>query len=1056
MKKFYLLLLLLVAVVSGYAQNRSETEAMAIASSFFNCHATNSVNAAVMPERVQVGFGDNGIKRSSSIIDQAPAFYIFNNSDNAFVIVSGDERMPEVLGYSDSGAFSNENIPDNVKNWLEYYEDAYAALKSGKLKCEQNVLASSDFASSVSPLLGDIAYDQDSPYNRQCPEYNGQNCYTGCVATALASIMRYYKYPEKGSGQHSYVTDTHKLSCSFDFGNTTFDWDNMLETYTGYESSTEINAVATLMKACGVAVDMDYTTYASGAISYLIPERISTYMGYNANMTLLQRNYYQSSEWISMLKNELNEKRPVFYNGSSSSGGHAFVIDGYDEDGMFHLNWGWGGYYNGYFELLTLSPDGSGIGGGTDLDGYRYSQGMIVNFRPEETEYAGSYMYADRMRLSKEDNVKKGEKLTLTVTNLFNFGTLIDGSIAVVLDNGTEISTLLYSDIELNMLEGWNNLPLDFSIPSNCADGIYKVYIATKDKRETSWSKVRCLAGEVQEFYVEVSGDNCSFYADINEMSYLRADYKIKNTLVSGNKGEFEVTLSNEGSKEFYGELTLMLLTEDMSKVAATFTNEVFSVDGGSSKVVNFSVDLLTYNSNGYPVDIPAGNYVLTLARQSSDLLYPINDNCGVTIIDDTQLQGAYLDLSEFGFTEHGVVAGNDFHLDGIIKNIGKSRFNGTCTLAIMGDGVVAQNSTGVVISAGGTYDATKLTIGTGDVEPGNYYLAIQLKDNSGIEYNFSENVTVVAPGAADVFVYSGGPDKDSYSEGDKILFSGQAKAVGTGSYEGYYTVCIYDNEGSLVKNSYPKYIKVDAGSVADINMELSTYAMSVGNYSFTVCFSNSEDYFVAKRNYTISVEAGTPVEIALVEPEMSSTEAALGDKLTFTVSMQNKGTGTFDGYIAGSFVSDNSILQSFGKVNKVIRGGQTESITMEVPVMDLEPGINKFAFLVAYSADEQYYSYYTCDINVNNGEVSVGELQEEVAPVICSAPNEENIRLLTGISIDNVVVYSETGQVVGQVAFDGRTGELVVPAAGIRNGVYIVEAVSSDGSRYVLKTLRR
>ena len=316
MKKLSLILLLTVSFIAVYAQKRSEADALSIANRFLNERNRNVVAMnPVQPERVFVQLETGSVKRSKAQIEEAPAFYIYNKKDEAFVIeapafyiynkkdeafviVSGDERMPEVLAYSDINAFGEGNLPDNVKAWLAYYENAYSALEKGILKEETFSISKTSMAETVSPLLGNINYNQDAPYNDMCPEYDGSNCFTGCVATAIASIMKYYEYPTKGIGTNSYTTDTYKLNCSFDFGNTTFDWDNMLDTYDGSETTTQKNAVATLMKACGVAMNMDYTIYGSGAYSYLVPIRISQYFGYNPNMIYIEREVFRMDFFI--------------------------------------------------------------------------------------------------------------------------------------------------------------------------------------------------------------------------------------------------------------------------------------------------------------------------------------------------------------------------------------------------------------------------------------------------------------------------------------------------------------------------------------------------------------------------------------------------------------------------------------------------------------------------------------------------------------------------------------------------------------------------------------
>lgn len=1269
MRKFYLILLLTVSFIAVYAQKRSEADALSIANRFLNERSRNVIAMnPVQPERVYVQFESGTVKRSKAQMDESPAFYIYNKKDEAFVIVSGDERMPEVLAYSDNNAFGDENLPDNVRAWLAYYENAYNALEKGLLSNEVLHVSESGMAETVSPLLGNINFNQDAPYYNMCPEYNGQRCVTGCVATAIASIMKYHEYPVKGIGSHSYSTRSYNINCSFDFGNTVFDWDNMLDTYNNRESEKQKNAVATLMNACGVAMDMDYTPSASGAYSGILPERISKYFGYNPNMIYIERDYYQTDEWVSLLKNELNQNRPVYYDGSSNSVGHAFVLDGYDKDGLFHVNWGWGGYYNGYFELLTLAPEGSGIGGGTDLDGFRFGQGMVLYFQPDETEPVSYYLSADCIEYNKE-NVKKGETFNISISSMWNMHKSLTYQIGFLLEKDSDIKVLDLVQVELGYGYGYNDYTRTVSIPNNCADGIYKLYCATKSNGDTEWEKVKFMAWEAEELYVEVKGSDCRIFKNQDLMPDLSVSLVQNGSLNFGGKGDFTATIQNNGGREFYGELSLMLASEDMSGVVCIFSKEMYSIGALSTQEVNFNFDLKINEENGSVSDIPAGNYNLVLAKSGNGVIYLVDEPLAITIsgeskielvesflesskvvagddvvfhatvkavdgdfdgfyvgflLDEGQsqigntpiyrislnedetrdvtvsyntsdlapgsyilalgaskeeLQGYYLlsgyyftvldesetdvkvslvdlkssyvrgedatltanfetigngtysnsvwaaicnvneegylnplistaeqtleigagetrqlsftlstselnvgeyhyivvlgntvyldtkievfeykhelDFSGLGFTELGVKAGENVGLTGTLKNIGKGDFNGFCKLAIVSDKVWTENTVNVSVPASGEYDLSQLNLNTVDIPSGTYSFTVEFYDSEGSIFTAYEYVTVAAGGDAEAFVLNGSLDRNIYSEGDKILFNGQAKAVGTGNYNGYYAAYIYNMDNEIVKNSNAKPIEIAEGQTADMSLNLSTFDMAPGMYAYVIYLTNKDFYFVGKKEFYIEIKEGSPVYIIMSDANLSATEASLGDELTFTVKMKNDGTGTFDGYCAGSFVVDNSILKDFGRSNVVIEGGETRDLVIPVAINDIEPGVYTFTFLVAHSLDEQYYGYYVCDVTIKDGEVSVGEIKEMKEPVVCSAPYEDDIRLISGVRIERISVYDYAGVTVYSSDYNGVAGEISIPGSNIRGGVYLIEVIGTDNSRYVLKAVR-
>ena len=311
MKKLLLLFLVLLCSLTAWTAQRSPEEALSIARSFFMQSSGAVTRNAGDIQLVTVS--NDLLKSVSTRSVEGTAFYIYNYEQSAYVIVSGDDRMKPVLGYSDNGSFITENLPVNILGWLELYNAAYAELGNGeKAVTEPKLLTKTSFPASVSPLLGNICWDQSAPYNNTCPLYQGERCVTGCVATAMAMILKYHEYPVKGKGTHSYKAP-NGIECSFDYGNTTFDWNNMLPQYSGTYTAEQADAVAQLMSACGVAVDMQYSPYSSGAYSYQVGQALIDYFGYDGNLGLVYRQYFTSAEWMNLIKSEINERRPIYF-----------------------------------------------------------------------------------------------------------------------------------------------------------------------------------------------------------------------------------------------------------------------------------------------------------------------------------------------------------------------------------------------------------------------------------------------------------------------------------------------------------------------------------------------------------------------------------------------------------------------------------------------------------------------------------------------------------------------------------------------------------------------
>lgn len=333
-------------------------------------------------------------KRVKSVSGEVPAYYVFPNGEGkGFTVVSGDDRLPEVVGYSDKGTYDEENLPSNYVGFMKAYEEMVGQLDNGDSRASVSIAEAKALRSSgyqqptVAPLLGSIQWNQMIPYNKMCPMYNSTDrSVTGCVATAMAQVMMYYQYPKTLQADiPAYVSHTKHLSIPQINKGESYDWDNMLPQYASDEplnyTDAQAAAVAKLLYHCGVACEMDYGP-SSGA--NVTPGILSTYFGYDSDlMQDLNRDVFTLAEWSQIMDKELTAKRPILYGGQSSDGGHEFVCDGTDGNGLYHINWGWGGYQDGYFDVTILNPDKGGAGSGNAPDGYNQSCSMIIGIAPD-------------------------------------------------------------------------------------------------------------------------------------------------------------------------------------------------------------------------------------------------------------------------------------------------------------------------------------------------------------------------------------------------------------------------------------------------------------------------------------------------------------------------------------------------------------------------------------------------------------------------------------------------------------------------------------------------
>ena len=337
---------------------------------------------------------------------QTPCVYIFNSEGGGFVVTAADNSVLPVLGYSTTGHFDTQNIPSNVAAWLDSYRDAVSDIAAGAStrayptmeEAWQQLLANEPAAPSREVVVGPLlttTWNQSPYYNQLCPGTGNNKAITGCVATAMGQIMRYWQWPAQGHGSHTYVANYGDYgyadygSLYANFGEATYNYNLMPDYLNSSSSSNQIGEVAKLLYHCGVSVNMMYSPSASGANSENVPSAMHNYFGYTSSTF-----QYKSGEtsWVNALKTQLNADRPVYYSGSGDDGGHAFVCDGYDEDNYFHFNWGWSGSHNGYFAVSNLNP-GSYV--------FNTYQGAIFNLEPDlcypypEISISGNTVMAD-------------------------------------------------------------------------------------------------------------------------------------------------------------------------------------------------------------------------------------------------------------------------------------------------------------------------------------------------------------------------------------------------------------------------------------------------------------------------------------------------------------------------------------------------------------------------------------------------------------------------------------------------------------------------------------
>jgi hypothetical protein len=582
------------------AGNITPEAAKQIAKQQLRVHSGTTRSLQAEPKLVYTSYGTVKGDQTEALTRDA-AFYVFNGEGAGYVVIAGDDRQTPLLGYSDNGTFpEGDNIPSNMKWWFEQYTKEYNILQSTPESCfyEEFQTRSDEYKSSVSPLLGDIKWDQDDPYNRSCPSDGGIICPTGCVATAMAQVMKYYNYPEKGTGSVNYSTYSNKINVQCDFSQQTFDWNNMLPKYTtGNFTTTQANAVAKLMFACGASIHMNYTQDESGAVTQYVAYALRENFSYAKSATFVQRSWFTNSQWLSLVKNELSNGRPVVYGGDSSNeGGHEFVFDGYDTNDYMHVNWGWSGYYDGYFKITSLKPESVGTGGGTGAEsGFNIDQDMVVGIaKSSSTTEAATVFYLEEL-VSSASSVSVGSKFNVTANALYNFGTKFEGQIALLLVSSSGSATQL-GQAKQTSVPFYNYFStLDFSgvsIPSGTKSGTYSLCIGTKKSGATSWTIVNSArngAGRLQAYVSNGTVKISNYYGDFSAKV---TDYSFDKKFYLGAENKITMTLDNSTRGDIYTQLGLGLISEDGKKSYSLSLGALEVLEDETTKTVSYNFQI--------------------------------------------------------------------------------------------------------------------------------------------------------------------------------------------------------------------------------------------------------------------------------------------------------------------------------------------------------------------------------------------------------------------------------------------------------------------------------
>lgn len=622
--------------------------------------------------------------------------YVLNKANGGFVVLSADDVAAPILGYSETGSVDPSAIPANMQSWLgSYSAEIAAAVAENQPQYQAATYANYQ---AIAPMLK-TTWGQGAPYNAYCPDpanptlepgTSTVHSYVGCVATAIAQIMKYHTWPTVGKGNNHYnwfYSGTNYIDLSCDYSQPAFfQWSQMLDSYkktnaTGGTSITgtqdQKDAVALFNYAVAIGCDMNFGINASGSYGWDGARALIENFNYDKALNYIERQYYTHDEWISMIYSELVANSPVYYEGinkaNGKDSGHAFVVDGYDKDGYFHINWGWEGMSDGFYLLTALNPTEQGIGGSTS--GYNGNQGAIVGIKKPVDGSSLSYVFRANGNFTTEKITYNRPENTGTTTGGTGTGT----------GTGTGGGTTNSEKINFKFMNGTQNAYLGLmcvpvaenangikAMPAiklvskddnsvyyiDTYDGTYRrgnvtnvftIYASKFTKEGTfevipvikyngTYYDVEVALGKVNKLKLVVDAKTLTFTSDYEAPNLSVTDIKLDNnatTIALGKACSISAKITNSGS-EYYGPVYPALYTKGTDKLAARLSDNYVDITTGSSVNVKWN--------EAFTGNVISGSYFLSFADADGNRL---GDGIEVTV-DGTELSELLITSCEF------------------------------------------------------------------------------------------------------------------------------------------------------------------------------------------------------------------------------------------------------------------------------------------------------------------------------------------------------------------------------------------------------------------------
>ncbi len=921
-------------------------KALDIAQSFWNRNNKLRKNTVLVPAVENTASKASSRKGKDETDKQ---YYIFNSSDNkGFVIVSGEDKLVPVVGYSYDACIGE--MPQALVEWLDEYSNYVDEVRSGA-ETPTNAVTK-ETGKSIAPML-ETSWNQSAPYNNKCPEVNGQKTPTGCTATAMAQIMKFHEWPITPKANVVWKNNITGVTETLYLTTRKYDWSKMLPHYRNGYTAEEADAVATLMEDVGKAISSNYALAGTGSSDIYASHALVNVFDYSPDATIVKRSEYTEEEYISIIRENLEARQPLLYTGHSQSygSGHAFVCDGIDENDMLHIDWGWDGAYNGYFDMTYMSPEGTGIGGG---DGrYNVGQTIIANIRPRtsgEPDTEGTptvYMMnvvdvktASNPATLYEQSISydsKGEATVRIAAGLLNWSHSSVGLTMVIgfEKDGELVSASKIGDREAMAFNDSFGYYIKLSVSNDPASEIYF--------EEGKYRVLLCYADDEDNIYIARGAENGlelevgSEYATIRkilpEIELSNVTFH-KTPQTKGDRVAFDAKFKTTNGRS---ATVLLVPVINILQGNGTYKHSYLTSEAEMIQVHDDRDMLATFDTNyAIPED---GEYYISFVYNLKNQFTDINlnvDNANLfevtgkseNLIIKSQFDGPT--PSTTSITATSATWGNNLSVNAKIKNIASTAeaYNGT--LAIF----VENTQTGKkhILARADIEDlaknaSTTISYNQPDCYPslnaGNYTAYVcELKNGSWQKIRQSAatcNFSIST--GSNPLLYA--DERIEINNHKKVIQGGEfetkIKLVCTnGDFDGYIRISITNGLSKYVESDYVA-VSLKNGGVTEVTIPATCKAtVPLGQYRMNInAFNSKKSKIGTVSNNTIAI------------PDNGIFWVADATAIEYVESVKASITAT-DGCIHVSGIADGTTVNVYGADGRTVYSGTATSIPVE------------------------------------------------------------------------------------------------------------------------------